>query len=241
VNVRGAVVNATLDRESFSRIEPALRRFVADLPASPRVESRAIPSPSKPKFEYLTLPTQVNFVGTALPLGPKARVGAFLVVKNYLDTTFLWENVRVQGGAYGGFSSLDLNSGVFVFLSYRDPNLERTLEIFSKAKDFLGKLSISREELTRSIIGTIGGVDAYLLPDARGFTSLVHFLTDYSYEDRQAMRKSILSASSADFGALAEALAAASPLALSGALSSRERIEALPAALREGAETTILM
>ena len=241
VNVSGAVVNVTIDAVQFSRIEPALRRFIAGLPTAPRVQGKTIAPSQGPKFEYLSLPTQVNFVGTALPLGQGARVGALLVVKNYLDTTFLWENVRVQGGAYGGFSSFDLNSGVFVFLSYRDPNLERTFETFSKAKDFLGKLTISREELIRSIIGTIGGADAYLLPDAKGFTSLVHYLTGYGYEDRQAMRRSILSASPADFGALAEALAAATPLARSGALSSLQRIEALPAALREEAETTTLM
>ncbi|MCX7027871.1 MAG: insulinase family protein [Spirochaetes bacterium] len=240
INARGAVFNATIDAEAFSRIEPAMRVFMASLPAGPRKESAARGPLPGPAMEFLTAPTQVNFVGTAYPLGSGgARLGAFLVVKNYLDTTFLWENVRVKGGAYGGFSSFDLNSGLFIFLSYRDPNLEKTIEVFSKAGDFLGKLNISREELTRSIIGTIGGVDAYLLPDAKGFTSLVHFLTGYTYEDRQAMRKEILSASPEDFKALSAALAATT--ARSGALSSRQRIEALPAALKTKSETTTIM
>jgi hypothetical protein len=242
VNVAGAVFNATIEAEAFSKVEPALKTFIAGLPSFPReAETLLAPLPG-PVSEYLSLPTQVNFVGTALPLGSgTARPGAFLVVKNYLDTTFLWENVRVQGGAYGGFSSFDLSSGVFVFLSYRDPNLERTFEIFSKAEDFLRKLDISKEELTRSIIGTIGGVDAYLLPDAKGFTSLVHFLTGYGYEDRQAMRRQILSTSPADFTALAEALAAARPFARSGALSSAQKLDALPASLKKGSETTTIM
>jgi len=126
-------------------------------------------------------------------------------------------------------------------LSYRDPNLEKTLDIFAKASDYLEALEIPEEELTRAIIGTIGGVDSYLLPDAKGFTSLVHYMTGYTYEDRQAMRNQILAASPADFKTLAASLASAQPFSIAGALGSRQRFDALPKALRESAKILTLM
>jgi hypothetical protein len=239
-----AIVNVTIERKEFETLKPGLEAFAASLPRRLPTAGAARVSPAAfPAMELLAAPTQVNFVGKAYPMaaaGVKPS-GAFLVAKKYLDTTYLWEKVRVQGGAYGGFSMYDLNSGVFVFLSYRDPNFEKTFDIFEGASKFLERLEISEEELTRAIIGTIGGVDGYLLPDAKGFTSLVHYMTGYTQEDRQAMRDQILAASPADFKALAAALAAAEPLSIGAGLSSAQKIEALPEAIRKGAQLTTLM
>ena len=256
VSAAGAIVNVTIDRKDFERLRPQLEGFVAALPqgqagtAGARAQASGLDAAqarggatAAPAMELLTAPTQVNFVGKAYPMaaaGGKPS-GAFLVAKKYLDTTFLWEKVRVQGGAYGGFSMYDLNSGVFVFLSYRDPNLEKTLDIFAQASEYLDKLEISEEELTRAIIGTIGGVDSYLLPDAKGFTSLVHYMTGYRYEDRQTMRGQILAASPADFKALAASIAAAAPFSIAGALSSAQKIDALPESMRDGAKIIAVM
>lgn len=245
VDVSKAIVNVTLDRKDFDALRPAMERFVESLPrrSEGTAEAGKAQNAGKahaPAMELLTAPAQVNFVGAAYPLAAAGArpSGAFLVAKKYLDTTFLWEKVRVQGGAYGGFSSYDLNSGTFAFLSYRDPNLEKTWDTFAEAAGYLKNLAIGDEELTRAIIGTIGAVDGYLLPDAKGFTSLVHFLTGYTQETRQAIRDQILAAKAADFRALGEAIAAAKPLAISGALASRQRVEALPASIKEGAVVT---
>ena len=239
-----AIVNVTIDRKEFEALKPALEVFAAALPRRlPTAGAARVGPAAFPAMELLAAPTQVNFVGKAYPMAAAGvnPSGAFLVAKKYLDTTYLWEKVRVQGGAYGGFSMYDLNSGVFVFLSYRDPNFEKTFDIFKGASEFLERLEISEEELTRAIIGTIGGVDSYLLPDAKGFTSLVHYMTGYTQKDRQAMRDQILAASPADFKALAAALAAAEPLSIGAGLSSAQKIEALPEAIRKGAQRTTLM
>ena len=266
VGAAGMIVNATMEREEFEGLKPALEGFVAALRQgsmagkAPRggvaagaaqnvARSTALAGAARgglgaaPSLELLAAPSQVSFVGKAYPMAAAGATpsGAFLVAKKYLDTTFLWEKVRVQGGAYGGFSIYDLNSGIFVFLSYRDPNLEKTLDIFAKASDYLEALEIPEEELTRAIIGTIGGVDSYLLPDAKGFTSLVHYMTGYTYEDRQAMRNQILAASPADFKALGASLAAAQPFSIAGALGSKQKFDALPKALRESAKILTLM
>jgi Zn-dependent M16 (insulinase) family peptidase len=233
-----AVLNITVDRDELAGIG----KIVADLASALPKEGKTGKVPAKPaaaleapKMEMLTAPSQVNFVGKAFPLPPDtARNGAYLVVKKYLDTTYLWEKVRVKGGAYGGFSAFDMNAGNFIFLSYRDPNLEGTFANFDGAAGFLAEVEVPREELVKSIIGTIGDVDSYLLPDAKGFTSLVHYLTGYAWEDRQKIRVQMLSASTADFRTLAAALRAAAPNAISGALGSRGSWEKLAEGLKSG-------
>jgi len=100
--------------------------------------------------------------------------------------------VRVMGGAYGGYSSLDLASGLLLLLSYRDPNLERTIEVYRKVSNYLKSATVSDEEIHRAIIGTIGEVDAYQLPDAKGFNALMNELTGYTQEVRQTIRNQIL-------------------------------------------------
>jgi Zn-dependent M16 (insulinase) family peptidase len=117
----------------------------------------------------------------------------------------MWDKIRVQGGAYGGGSSFDPFSGSFAFTSYRDPNVLETIDNYDNAAAFL-RQAVGEQELTRSVIGVIGGVDTYRLPDAKGFTSLVWHLIGSTEEDRQKRREEILGASRADFAALADGL-----------------------------------
>ena len=102
---------------------------------------------------------------------------------------------------------LDHRSGNFTFLSYRDPNLLETLDIYDQTADFLKRAEPDKAELRRNIIGTIGDIDAYQLPDAKGFTSMQRYLALETDEIRQHRRDEILGASVADFRAFADALA----------------------------------
>jgi Zn-dependent M16 (insulinase) family peptidase len=113
----------------------------------------------------------------------------------------------MQGGAYGGSCQFDRRSGVFTYLSYRDPNLLATLDNFDASADFLRNLDLSDAELTKSIIGAIGELDAYLLPDAKGFTSLTRYLTGDTDESRQQYRDEVLSTTAKDFKTFGEVLA----------------------------------
>ncbi len=231
-----ATLNITIDRKELERISRPVARLASALPQADGSGNSGVTTaaaPAIPSMEMLTAPSQVNFVGKAFPLAAgEGRNGAYLVVKKYLDTTYLWEKVRVKGGAYGGFSAFDMNAGNFVFLSYRDPNLGDTLANFDGASGFLASTEVSKEELVKSIIGTIGDVDSYLLPDAKGFTSFMHYLTNYAWEDRQKIRRQILGASAADFRALAAALDSAAPQAISGAIGSRGSWDGLPEELK---------
>ncbi len=210
ISRRVMICNLTLDAYSWETIRPELTEFVASLPAGDnRLETWH--RPIEKVNEGLTIPAQVNYVGMGAnlyDLGYNLH-GSALVIDNFLGTTWLWEKVRVQGGAYGGNSVFDQRSGVFTFLSYRDPNIESTLEAYRASADFLAGLDDRRlnpSELEKIIIGTIGEMDFYQLPDAKGFTSLVRKLAGDRDEQRQQMREQILATTRADFHAFGELL-----------------------------------
>ncbi|MGD9040977.1 MAG: hypothetical protein PVH82_15150, partial [Desulfobacteraceae bacterium] len=97
-------------------------------------------------------------------------------------------------------------SGVLSFVSYRDPNLLKTLEVFDESARFLREEHLHKDELTKGIIGTIGDLDQYRLPDAKGYTSMVRQLSGESDEERQQLREEVLSATATHFTAFAGAL-----------------------------------
>jgi hypothetical protein len=115
----------------------------------------------------------------------------------------------VQGGAYGAFAQFDDSTGVFTYLSYRDPNIDNTIASYDSAAAFLKGLDASRlndNELKKSIISAIGELDAYQLPDAKGYTSLMRYITNRDDIMRQKYRDEVLSTNGEDFIAFGEAL-----------------------------------
>jgi Zn-dependent M16 (insulinase) family peptidase len=92
------------------------------------------------------------------------------------------------------------------YVSYPDPNSTETLNIYEQTGRFLRQADLSQDELTKSIIGAIGQMDAYQLPDAKGYTSMTRYLVGDTDAVRQRLRDEILSTTLADFKAFAEAL-----------------------------------
>ena len=92
------------------------------------------------------------------------------------------------------------------FVSYRDPNLLKTLEVFDESARFLRDVELHEDELRKSIIGTIGDLDQYRLPDAKGYTSMVRQLSGETDEERQQLREEVLGTTAGQFVAFAEAL-----------------------------------
>src|SRR5262249_54442387 len=208
VNRASMLCNVTAEAAHWAELRPQIADFLAELPrtAAKAEQWRVADGPSS---EGLIIPAKVNYVGKGANLyseGIKQK-GSHLVVRRYLRTTWLWEKIRVQGGAYGGQCMFDRNSGGFTFVSYRDPNLTATLDTYDRTADFLRKADLNDTELTRTIIGTIGEVDTYRLPDATGFASMQYYLVGDSDESRQRMREEILSTTGADLRNFADALA----------------------------------
>lgn len=202
------VVNVTADGALWERARGELEGFLDRLPDG--VHANADWGiVFAPRSEGLVIPAQVNYVGKGANLRALGfqMTGASSVVLKYLNTTYLWDKVRVQGGAYGGSSRFDLVSGNFSFLSYRDPNLLKTLDAYDGAAKAL-RNGVGETDLTRSIIGVIGDIDGYEFPDAKGYSSMWRQLTGTTDELRQQRREEILATSRADFNAMADAIEA---------------------------------
>ncbi|GFS39992.1 presequence protease 2 [Actinidia rufa] len=178
--------------------------------------------------DAIVIPTQVNYVGKAANIydtGYELK-GSSYVISKHISNTWLWDRVRVSGGAYGGFCDFDTHSGIFSFLSYRDPNLLKTLDVYDATGDFLRELEMDNDTLTKAIIGTIGDVDACQLPDAKGYSSLLRYMLGVTEEERQKRREEILSTSLHDFKEFADAIDAIKDKGLVVAVASPDDVEA---------------
>lgn len=227
LNRRAMLVNVTVDAASWQAIRPELVAFLDQLP-SRVVDLGAWNPPLAPVNEGMTVPAQVNYVGKAAnlyALGYELH-GSSAVITNYLRTTWLWERVRVHGGAYGGFCAFDHRSGMFAYLSYRDPNLLATIKSYDGTGEFLRKLQISQDELVKGIIGAIGAMDAYQLPDAKGYSSMIRHLTGDTDTLRQQFRDEILGTSAAHFTAFADVLDRMTDVATVTVLGAEDAIHA---------------
>jgi hypothetical protein len=195
------VANVTIDADNWKLIEPHFSSFLNQLPPTETCEKEIWQPGTKSLHEAMTLPAQVNYVGKGINLYEQGYrfSGSSLVVNRYLRTTWLWDQVRVRGGAYGAFSLFDRLTGVLTFVSYRDPNLAGTLDVFDRTAEFLQQLEIEDQELEKAIIGTIGDLDTYLLPDAKGFVSMIRYLIGETDEKRQRRRDAIFHTSKQDF------------------------------------------
>ncbi|KAI3705435.1 hypothetical protein L1987_75672 [Smallanthus sonchifolius] len=199
---KGCLVNLTSDGKSLNNAEKFVRKFLDFLPtASPLTTSSTSSALLLSENEAFTIPTQVNYVGKAANIhetGYQLRGSAYVIAK-YISNTWLWDNIRVTGGAFGGFCDFDTRSGILSFLSYRDPNLLKTLNVYDGTSDFLRQLEIDDDTLKKAIVGTIGDLDSYQLPDAKSYSSLLRYLSRVSEEERQRRREEVLSTRSSDF------------------------------------------
>ncbi|HRO23057.1 MAG TPA: peptidase M16, partial [Promineifilum sp.] len=224
----GLIANVTLDEARYGQFAPRLAEFIDALPKqSVRIEGGPNDLATLPRYEGLAFPAQVNYVGKGgrlYDLGYELD-GSIAVINNLLRTGYLLQKIRIQGGAYGAFCTFSATSGIYTYLSYRDPNVSNTLAVYDATADFLRGLELSEDELTRGIIGAIGSIDAYQLPDAKGYTSLTRYLTGETDERLQRFRDQALGTTTADFRKLADALEALKTSGDVVVLGSREALD----------------
>lgn len=206
----GVKLDMTADSALLGAARSSLEALVSSLP-SREVTVVGLEFEALPGAELLSIPAQVNYVGLGLSLkdtGYRYK-GSQAVILRHLRMGYLWDRVRVQGGAYGCFARFGRATGAFTFASYRDPNVENTLRVYRETADYLGNLSLSEADITRAVVGAIGDVDTYMLPGAKGATAFSRWMTGESNEERQRIREEILSTRLSDFHDFAPYLAAA--------------------------------
>ncbi len=201
------IVNATIDEKNWHNCYERAEFLMGSIQSS----GQDYPgwNPDYPKeFEGFVIPSLVNYVGKGLNLYESGYIyhGSVNVITRFLRTNYLWDRIRVQGGAYGVMCQFNRMSGILTLVSYRDPNLKNTLDVYDKASLYLKNIDISESELHRNIIGTTGEIDSYMLPDAKGYTALLRHLNANTDESRQEMREQVLGTGISDFKAFADVL-----------------------------------
>ena len=150
--------------------------------------------------------------------------GALQILKVILSYDYLWQNIRVKGGAYGCMSGFS-RTGEGYFVSYRDPNLERTMEVYEGIADYLRNFTVSDRDMNKYIIGTMSNIDQPMTPSAKGDRSFNLYMNKVSAETIKKERLQILEAGQEDIRKLADVVEAVMKAGQVCVIGSEEKIE----------------
>lgn len=198
------MVSYTAQREGLQGMEEEIRRFkqglfkavVKETPCVIHCKKRNEGFMTSSKVQYVA--RVGNFVDAGFDY-----TGAFQILKVILGYEYLWQNVRVKGGAYGCMSNFSrLGEGYFV--SYRDPNLEKTNAVFEGVPEYLRQFTASEQEMTKYIIGTMSNLDQPMTPATKGERSKNLYMNHVTAEMIQEERNQVLDAEEKDIRALAD-------------------------------------
>lgn len=150
-------------------------------------------------------PTQVQYVAMCGDAGEKVRNvrGHMLVLEHILNCDYLWRQVRVNGGAYGCSADFSYNGGMS-FVSYRDPNIRQTVEVFLGAARYIRNIDISPRELQQYIVGTMNKLDVPMTPESEAMSQIQLDLSGISNEEMLRIREQIINTTVQDIRALAD-------------------------------------
>ncbi len=229
-NLTGTADLLEAGREAWTEL---LHALPDGIPAAPAPEI----APILDRHEGLVISSKVNYVGRGLVLDRAAvpSEGAVMVANALVQTAWLWDQVRVKGGAYGSFARFEPDTGIMTFYSYRDPNLDATLDIYDRVPDFLAQArGISAAEFEKQQVGVIGRMDRHQLPDARGYTALVRRLTGITPDVIQRRRDEVFGAGPDDCATFGDAMRAALGGAHHVVMGARSALEASARLTQDG-------
>ena len=220
------LVDYTAEKEQTGAVKEAAQSFIDCLPDA-GFENHPFTLASDPVREGFKTASKVQYVAMAGNYTDKGLryTGALRILKVLLGYDYLWNNVRVLGGAYGCMSGFR-RSGAGFFTSYRDPNLEKTLEVYRKAADYIRHYEPSERDLTKCIIGTISDMDTPLTPQIKGSRALAAYLSGLTDADSQRERDEVLTVTVEDIHALADYLDAILQSDIICVVGGEEKIEA---------------
>ncbi len=202
-------VNLTSPKDKFDVINDEISDFKKALFKDSFDEKKICIGLNEGNEGFVT-PGQVQYVATAGDFKKKGfeYTGALNVLKTILGYDYLWNNVRVKGGAYGCFANFGQN-GICTIVSYRDPHLKETLDIYRGLSDFLMNFDCTEREMNQYIIGAISEIDMPQTPSLEGKINCVYYLNNTKEENIQKYRNQILSCTKEDIRALAKLIKAA--------------------------------
>ncbi len=202
------MVSFTADQKAFEAAKPVMETYLNQIAQGDAAGEQTKLELSR-KNEGFTDASQIQYVargGNFRDHGFTYR-GSLKILKLIMSYEYLWINIRVKGGAYGCMSSF-LRTGESYFVSYRDPNLGKTIDIYEHIPDYLRSFTADERDMTKYVIGTFGSLDTPMNPEAKGSRSMSAYLQELPFEQIQRERDEILHATPEDIRNLADLIAA---------------------------------
>lgn len=198
------LISFTGNNEAYGNAKPSLEKVIAGFDKMSVVGNQAEVHFNTAKEAFIDA-SQIQYVaktGDFICEGYE-YTGALRLLRIILSYDYLWINVRVKGGAYGCMNTF-LRSGESYFVSYRDPNLSDTLDVYDRIPEYIKSFSPDERDMTKYIIGTFSALDTPMNPEAKGSRSLSAYLEGVTYEQIQKERNEILNAQPEDIRRLAD-------------------------------------
>ena len=198
------LISFTGNNEAYGNAKPSLEKVIAGFDKMSVVGNQAEVHFNTAKEAFIDA-SQIQYVaktGDFICEGYE-YTGALRLLRIILSYDYLWINVRVKGGAYGCMNTF-LRSGESYFVSYRDPNLSDTLDVYDRIPEYIKRFSPDERDMTKYIIGTFSALDTPMNPEAKGSRSLSAYLEGITYEQIQKERNEILNAQPEDIRRLAD-------------------------------------
>lgn len=198
------LISFTGNNEAYGNAKPSLEKVIAGFDKMSAIGNQAEVHFNTAKEAFIDA-SQIQYVaktGDFICEGYE-YTGALRLLRIILSYDYLWINVRVKGGAYGCMNTF-LRSGESHFVSYRDPNLSDTLDVYDRIPEYIKSFSPDERDMTKYIIGTFSALDTPMNPEAKGSRSLSAYLEGITYEQIQKERNEILNAQPEDIRRLAD-------------------------------------
>ena len=198
------LISFTGNNEAYGNAKPSLEKVIAGFDKMSTLGNQAEVHFNTAKEAFIDA-SQIQYVaktGDFICEGYE-YTGALRLLRIILSYDYLWINVRVKGGAYGCMNTF-LRSGESYFVSYRDPNLSDTLDVYDRIPEYIKSFSPDERDMTKYIIGTFSALDTPMNPEAKGSRSLSAYLEGITYEQIQKERNEILNAQPEDIRRLAD-------------------------------------
>ncbi|PTQ57443.1 MAG: Protein hypA [Candidatus Carbobacillus altaicus] len=219
------IVSLTGEEAEENALRTLWEGWVGDFPTGRPHDARR-PFIRRAPREALLAASKVQYVASGGHIGAidAETFGTYQVLRTILSYDYLWNRVRVQGGAYGSMFQIE-RSGNFVFASYRDPHLKETLKTYRDVRAYLESFKADEREMTKYVIGTIARLDQPLTPSMKGERGDWLVLTGLTEERLHEERAAILRSDAASIRALAKTFAVLDDAPYVCVMGGRSRLE----------------
>jgi presequence protease len=213
----------TTDADQISTVKTQMTTLLAALPAFAPSSSSELPDIHPRQARAVSVATPVAYDVALFTTVPFVHPDApkFMALSEYLRNRYLHKEIREKGGAYGGFAGANREDGTFALISYRDPHIKRTFDIFDGINDFMAQ-PFEKDALKESILAACADLDPLGSPDTKGRSRFFNDLSGYTLEARATFKKRLLETSEDDLRRIAKAYLQNPRIAV---VSSQEKID----------------